>query len=338
MVSFDQQGFSVEGKKCKPECKLPPEGQHNGISNLELPFTHEDLNEYLTFRSVGLVHKSATWHKKSAELLWNATHGLMSVSTLRCLRDSTLTKYRDWDAKCKVLNFAKAFLNYLATTHFDPRYHAFALFLELPKALKERKRVTGRIVTTEDIRCVLSAIKEDYKAGKLNERQYRDFTSLVLFGAFTGQRPYATIRKLTVGQFRSALNETPPVVEVLAEQDKIRMQHYCPLHPQVVDAVSLLLDKRTDDKAMFTHEAFDDWLRGRKVPLSRVNAHFVCSDLRKFAEQYGDIIGWDQSNRAYILTHNVSGVDLSHYKHPLPEHVYDVYMKYWANVTFSTTI
>ncbi|MGZ4847253.1 MAG: hypothetical protein ACXV7G_11215 [Halobacteriota archaeon] len=55
-------------------------------------------------------------------------------------------------------------------------------------------------------------------------------------------------------------------------------------------------------------------------------------DLRKFAEQYGDIIGWEQSNRAYILTHGVSGVDWAHYKHPLPENVFDSYMKSWKDV------
>jgi hypothetical protein len=54
--------------------------------------------------------------------------------------------------------------------------------------------------------------------------------------------------------------------------------------------------------------------------------------LRKFAEQYGDIIRWEQFNRAYILTHSVSGVDWRFYKHPLPEHVYDVYMQCWADV------
>lgn len=59
---------------------------------------------------------------------------------------------------------------------------------------------------------------------------------------------------------------------------------------------------------------------------------FVLDDLRKFAEQYEDVIGWDQSNRAYIITHGVSGVDWTHYKHPLPEHVYDVYVKHWADV------
>ena len=33
----------------------------------------------------------------------------------------------------------------------------------------------------------------------------------------------------------------------------------------------------------------------------------------------------------YILTHGVSGVDWRFYKHLLPEHVYDIYMKYWQN-------
>jgi hypothetical protein len=57
-------------------------------------------------------------------------------------------------------------------------------------------------------------------------------------------------------------------------------------------------------------------------------------DLRKFAEQHGDVIGGDQSNRAYILTHGVSGVDWAHYKHPLPGYMYDVYMRYWGDVAF----
>ncbi|MGZ4865115.1 MAG: hypothetical protein ACXV76_11140 [Halobacteriota archaeon] len=67
--------------------------------------------------------------------------------------------------------------------------------------------------------------------------------------------------------------------------------------------------------------------------MCRFKGHFVLGDLRKFAEQFGDVISWDQSNRAYILTHGVSGVDWTYYKHPLPEHVYDGYMPYWRDVT-----
>jgi hypothetical protein len=29
------------------------------------------------------------------------------------------------------------------------------------------------------------------------------------------------------------------------------------------------------------------------------------------------------------MTHDVSGFDWKNYKHPLPEHMYDVYMEYW---------
>jgi hypothetical protein len=48
--------------------------------------------------------------------------------------------------------------------------------------------------------------------------------------------------------------------------------------------------------------------------------------------QHGDAIGWDQSNRAYVMTHGVSSVEWKHYRHTLPDSVYDVYMKYCAGV------
>jgi len=62
--------------------------------------------------------------------------------------------------------------------------------------------------------------------------------------------------------------------------------------------------------------------------------NFGFGDLRKFTEQHGDVIGWSESNRAYILTHGVRGIEWSNYRHPLPEHVYDVYMKYWKDIIF----
>ena len=52
--------------------------------------------------------------------------------------------------------------------------------------------------------------------------------------------------------------------------------------------------------------------------------------------EWRDVIRWDQSNRAYTPTHGVSGVDVLHYKHPLPEHGYDVYMRYWEDVRLAS--
>ncbi|MGZ4928634.1 MAG: hypothetical protein ACXV76_10225 [Halobacteriota archaeon] len=304
------------------------------MSDLRLRFTREDLNGYLTLRAAGLSPKTVTWLKKSAELLWNATRGVVSVSTMRCLRDLVLAKYQDSDAKRKVLQFARAFLRYLAKITFDQRYATFDLFVQLPRAVKEQKRVTERIITKGDIENVLRAIEQSYRSGSLDTYHCFNYKALVLFGAFTGQRPLATIARLTVGQLKRTMQMDKPVVDVLPSQDKIRMQHYVPLHPQVVSAIQPVLDGRHDDERAFEQLSFQQWLRYNEIQLKHGGARIVNGDLRKFAEQHGDVIGWDSSNRAYILTHGVSGVDWTHYKHPLPEHVYDVYMRCWGGVRF----
>jgi hypothetical protein len=46
-----------------------------------------------------------------------------------------------------------------------------------------------------------------------------------------------------VGQFRKTVSQKKLVIDVLPEQDKIRMQHYCPLHPQVVGALLPLFNQ-----------------------------------------------------------------------------------------------
>jgi hypothetical protein len=144
---------------------------------------------------------------------------------------------------------------------------------------------------------------------------------IVLFGAFIGQRPYSTIAHLRVEQFREALTSEKPVLHVEPGQDKIRMEHYVPLHPQLAMVIETLCDGREGSECMFILESFRKWLQKLRIPLARCNSHFVTSDLRKFAEQQGDVIGWNESNRAYILTHGVRGVEWSNYRHPLPEHV-----------------
>jgi hypothetical protein len=95
-----------------------------------------------------------------------------------------------------------------------------------------------------------------------------------------------------------------------------------------------LLDGKDEDSPIFDYNSLAMWVKRQKISLSRAATHFVLGNLRKFTEQYGDIIQWDQSNRAYIMTHGVSGIDWKHYKHPLPENVYDVYMQFWKDVKF----
>jgi len=250
------------------------------------------------------------------------------------LRTHVLAKYQSQWSRSKTVAFAKAFLKYLTKIRLDTRYQAFTIFLELPRTVKARNNVTSRIVTKEDIENVLSHITNAEKDGLIGTNRAKQYTAFILLGAFTGQRSLSTIAKLTVGQFREALQSKPPIVEVQSSQDKIKMQHYVPLHPQVIQAIEPLLDDKRDHKPLFDYNSLAMWVKRQKISLTRAATHFVLGDLRKFAEQYGDIIQWEQSNRAYIMTHGVSGIDWKHYKHPLPEHVYNVYMQYWTNVEF----
>jgi integrase len=301
-------------------------------SSLTLSFSRDELDRYVLSRKSGLAEKSRDWINRSSKLLWDCTIGEISHQTVETLRERTLKEYTSTDSHSKVLSFAKSFLKFLATTRAEPRYITFVPYLELPKTVKERKSVTSRIVTKEDINNVLQHISKAERLGKISPERSAQYSALVLFGAYTGQRSEATTAKLTVGQFREAMAADKPVLQVDSSQDKIRMSHYVPLHPRIVEALKPLLAGRNDDELMFTHNSFLQWIKRQKIPMSRFQKPFVLGDLRKVAEQFGDVIEWDQSNRAYILTHGVSGVEWSHYRNPLPENVYDIYMKYWTNV------
>ncbi|MGZ7120643.1 MAG: hypothetical protein ACXVIF_01655, partial [Halobacteriota archaeon] len=121
------------------------------------------------------------------------------------------------------MNFAKAFLKYLTKLRLDSRYSTFTVFLEKPKLIKERKAVTRRIVTHEDIENVLTYIKRAEQNGEINETRARQYKAFVLFSAYTGQRSMATTARLIAGQFKEALGNSTPVLHVTAQQDKIRM-------------------------------------------------------------------------------------------------------------------
>ena len=111
------------------------------------------------------------------------------------------------------------------------------------------------------------------------------------------------------------------------------MEHYVPIHPDLHHILAKMIENKADNSRAFEFVGYQMWLKRNRISLARApGMMFTPSDLRKFAEQYGDIIRWDQTNRAYILTHGVSGIDWAHYKHPLPEYVYANYMQYWESV------
>jgi integrase len=312
----------------------PHKAALTGLGTLELDFDIDELCSYTKARLVGLAPKSKDWIKRAAKSFWGNTFGSINKQSMDRLRNQVLAKYQSQWSKSKTVAFAKAFLKFLSKTRLDTRYQAFAIFLELPRTVKERKNVTNRIITKDDITGVLKHIRSAHSRGKISRYKSLQYAAFVLFGAYTGQRSVATMAKLTVGQFKEALSQEKTALNVHSKQDKIRMEHYVPLHPHLIKAIQLLEKGRNDEELMFEYGNISMWIKRQKIPLLRIKNHFVLGDLRKFTEQFGDIIQWDQSNRAYIMTHGVSGIDWKHYKHPLPENVYDVYMQYWEDIEF----
>jgi len=62
------------------------------------------------------------------------------------------------------------------------------------------------------------------------------------------------------------------------------MQHCCPLHGQVRDAIVPTLNSQAKPNPMFKQLSFERWLKQQMLQLSYCDGHFVPSDLRKFCE------------------------------------------------------
>jgi len=310
-------------------------GHDSTATPLTFSFTRATLDQYVVYRNEGLAKKSKDWINRASQALWDSTQGDISHQAMTSFRTFVLGKYSSIDAHRKVLGFAAAFLKYLAQVKVDPRYLSFTLFLERPKTTRVKKAITERIVTREDIASLFNRIDVYAEKGNISAQKKRNFRAFALLASYTGLRP-STIQRLTVGQFKAALNEEKPILHILAEQEKNRVEHYVPLHPSVVSTINEVLThdfgEKDDDKPLFMFHSFEKWLERQKISLPRVRdlnkAHLWLSDFRKFVEQFGDIIGWDATNRKYVMAHAMTGVDWKHYKHPLPEDVYDVYMQY----------
>lgn len=262
---------------------------------------------------------------------------------MTALRTFVLDKYSSVDSHRKVLGFTTAFLRHLARTQGEPCYQSLEVYLQLPKTVMVRRAVTGRIVTLEDIASVFERIDACAKNGQIDARRARNYRAFALLAAYTSLRP-STIQRLNIGQVKAALKEEKPHLHVLAEQEKNRTEHYVPIHSSVAAASKAVLEHDFegvgDDKPFFMFNSFEKWLERQKIPLPRmrdaIKAHLWLSDFRKFAEQFGDTIGWEATNRKHVMAHGMTGVDWTHYKHPLLKDVYDTYMRYWRDVALAS--
>ena len=205
------------------------------LSSYELTFTYEELKHYVENRKVNLSKHSLYWIDTSGKILWDCTRGIIKQRTMEDLKNHVLTHYQSKFTWNKVLCFVDSFLKYLGKLYLNPQYPSFSLFLERPHPVKERKLVNTRQVTIQDLDKVFSQITEYYQRGDLPYSNYINYFALVGFGGYTAQRMHSTIMKITVGMVRDALKDKQcPVLTIPPMMDKIRYEHYVPIHPNLI--------------------------------------------------------------------------------------------------------
>jgi len=138
--------------------QLQQERQHVEPNNV-LSFTKDELDRYVAHRKQGLADKSLDWINRASRALWDCTKGEISHTSMIELRTFVLEKYSSVQVHKIVLGFAAAFLKHLSIIRFDTSYLSFAAFLELPKTVRVRKGITGRIVTREYISSLFKRIE-----------------------------------------------------------------------------------------------------------------------------------------------------------------------------------
>jgi hypothetical protein len=210
----------------------------------------------------------------------------------------------------------------------NPKILSYHSIFEKPKNRQPIKLLTSRIIVQEDIQKALGEIASD---SELSDTKKLNYHTLILFLSYSGQRTI-TASRLTISQFKMALGLTPPVLTVNAEQDKIRLQHYVPLHPVIIPLIERIILGKSDDDLVFDYLGLQRWLKFHPISMNHTKGNLQQRDLRKFFEQKSDEIGFTDANKNFIMSHGVSSINWQSYKAFLPDNVYKRYMDCWGSV------
>ncbi|WP_292349729.1 hypothetical protein [Methanoregula sp. PtaU1.Bin006] len=210
----------------------------------------------------------------------------------------------------------------------DSKILSYHSIFEKPKNRHPIKLLTSRIIVQEDIQKALGEIENDSVLSDAKKLNYR---SLILFLSYSGQRTI-TASRLTVNQFKMALEQNPPVLTVNAEQDKIRMAHYVPLHPVIIPLIEKEIDGKTDTDLVFDYLGLQRWFKHHPITMKHTAGNLQQRDLRKFFEQKSDELGFIDANKNFIMSHGTCSISWTSYKQFLPENVYKRYIEHWRDV------
>ncbi len=265
------------------------------------------------------------WKRKSYQILWDYTQGIIDEETITQLRDYVISHYTDRDSRLKVFNFVKKFMHELSLKKgYNIDYLKSKLVL--PKNLRIRN-LNQRIIVKEDIVNIIDHVHQS----DLSDVQKLEYVSQILFLAYTGQRPIVS-ETLEVWQLTSVLDNEKPVLEVFGEQDKTRISHRVPLHPVLVRLLKKLVEGKDLDKKLFKKDKCVRWLSKNPVLLRHTTDKIMLKDMRKFFEQQSDLLEFNETFKNMIMCHGLSSVQFRSYKQITSESLYDKYMERWGNV------
>jgi hypothetical protein len=301
----------------------------NGSATDYVTFTKEELDLFLKIKTNGLTLRSIQLIRQVAWFIWDNLKGKINQYTLQDLAEFYLSRYSSNSARHKCFVYTRLFLMYLYKSRMDTRLLSYHAIFEKPKNRKFVKQLTSRVITVDDVRSLITAIEGDRS---LPKEKKLDYVAQVLFLAFSGQR-VITAARLTVGQFREALENEHQALKIEAVQDKNRMAHICILHSETIQYLQRLIANRSDDELMFNYLSLQRWLKNHPVQMIHTPGKIELKDLRKFFEQKSDELGFTDAHKNFVMSHGVSSVSWQSYKAFLSENIYKVYTQAWANVS-----
>jgi integrase len=261
-------------------------------------------------------------------LLMKETGGILSKESLLALSRNITGNGMSYSTNHKYFVYIKNFIKYLSQARDNPSVANLCMYFRMPKVRREIKMMTPRIIVDADIENALVAFDN---ATLIDDESKAIYKTLTLLLAYSGQR-VTTIARITVGQFRKALAQDPPVLTVEAKQDKNRMQHLVPLHPIIIPYLTVLMKDKPDSALLFNRFGLQTWFRRNPISLIHTNGKLELKDLRKYYEQKSDELGFTDAHKNFIMSHGCSSVGWTNYKAFLPENVYAAYMKHWGSV------
>ncbi len=131
----------------------------------------------------------------------------------------------EYATQCNYHSNIKNLLEWLFKKTGNPEFREMKEILEPPR--KSSKKINPILIREPDIHNLIKAV---WNTDTTLQFKLKHIAG-ILFAAYTGQRPQATIGKLTLEEFREAIQRDPPLLWIPEEKDKERLPHWVPPPP-----------------------------------------------------------------------------------------------------------